>query len=463
MKRPNVLYLHSHDTGRHIAPYGYDVPTPHLLDLAGRGVTFRNAFCVSPTCSPARAGLLTGQWPHQCGQWGLCNRGYPLEHPERHLAHTLNRAGYRTCLMGVQHVSDDEAATGYAHIAPEVVGYHWGGRNDATDAAAVAGRVASWLDDHGRSAGPWFIDAGMIQTHTGAWPLVPDEAVPSAAEVNRARPPAIVPDTEEARHWYAMHRVMARQLDDGVGRILARLDALGLRDDTLVIFTTDHGLGLPTAKCNLTDAGLEVALILHGPGGFEGGRTLHPMVDHLDLYPTVCDLADIERPGWLEGRPLQPLVRGEVDRLHDALFSEINVHGGPQPERSVRTERHRLVRRWSTTQQVKHNCDPKPVRDHMAAAGWPERMPPGRPARGGANDLLFDLQLDPTHRVDRSGDPPYADAYADLTGRLERWMRRTNDPLLQGAGSTPGPRPFESPPRPDASIGGKRPVAASPP
>ena len=435
MKPPNLLYLHSHDSGRHLAPYGYDVPTPHLSALANCGVTFRNAFCVSPTCSPARAGLLTGQWPHQCGQFGLCNRGYPLEHPERHLAHTLNAAGYRTCLMGVQHVCVDEAAAGYSYIAPEVVGYHWGGRNDATDAAAVAERVASWLDDHGTSNGPWFIDAGVVQTHTGAWPLVPEGAMPTPAEVDRARPPAIVPDTEEARHWYALHRVMARQMDDGVGRILAKLDALGLRDNTLVVFTTDHGLGLPTAKCNLTDAGLEVALILHGPGGFTGGRTVHPMVDQLDLFPTLCDVAGIERPGWLEGRSLAPLVRGEVDELHDALFSEINVHGGPQPERSVRTERHRLVRRWSTAEQVRHNCDSKAVRDGMIRAGWPERMPAGRPTGDGANDLLFDLALDPTHRVDRSGDERYDDVRAELAGRLERWMRRTDDPLLRGAGA----------------------------
>ena len=439
MKRPNVLYLHSHDTGRHIGPYGYDVPTPHLSALADRGVTFRNAFCVSPTCSPARAGLLTGQWPHQCGQFGLCNRGYPLKHPERHLAHALNAAGYRTCLMGVQHVSDDEAATGYAHIAPEVMGYHWGGRNPETDAAAVAERVEGWLEEHGRSGGPWFIDAGVIQTHTGAWPLVPDDAKPTAKEIDRARPPAIVPDTEEARRWYALHRVMARQMDDGVGRIVAKLDALGLRDDTLVVFTTDHGLGLPTAKCNLTDAGLEVALILQGPGGFNGGRTMHAMVDHLDLFPTVCDVAGIERPDWLESRSLGPLVRGETEELHGELFSEINVHGIPQPERSVRTERYRLVRRWSTAEQVRDNCDPKPTRDRMIEAGWPERFPEGRAVDAGVGDVLFDLDLDPTHRVDRSGDGRYAEVYAELAARLEGWMQRTGDVLLRGADALPAP------------------------
>ena len=89
--RPNVLYLHSHDTGRYVQPYGHPVPTPAYQRLAQEGVLFRQNFCLGPTCSPSRAALLTGQTPHSCGQLGLAHRGFELQHPERHLAWALRR------------------------------------------------------------------------------------------------------------------------------------------------------------------------------------------------------------------------------------------------------------------------------------------------------------------------------------------------------------------------------------
>jgi len=78
MARPNILYLHSHDTGRTIQPYGHAVATPHLQRLADQGVLFRRAFCAAPTCSPSRAALLTGQCPHSSGMLGLAHRGFRL-------------------------------------------------------------------------------------------------------------------------------------------------------------------------------------------------------------------------------------------------------------------------------------------------------------------------------------------------------------------------------------------------
>ena len=433
---PNLLYLHCHDAGRHLGPYGYPVPTPNLGRLARGGVTFRNAFCVSPTCSPARAGLLTGQYPHQCGQFGLSNRGFPLEHLERHVARTLGDAGYRTALVGVQHVARTETDLPYGHVAPEIVGYALGEAEEAATAASVAGRAVDWLEAHGR-AGPWFLDAGTLETHAGTWKLL-DEA--ELATDPTARPPAVVPDGPEARSYYSRHIAMARRLDDAVGRILERLDALGLAENTLVVFTTDHGLGVPTAKCNLTDAGLEVALLMRGPG-LPAAAHVEAVVSHLDVFPTLLGLAGVERPAWYEGRSLLPAARGLAGRVHEATFGEMNWHGGPQPARSVRTDRFKLIRRWHDADALAYNTDARPVRQPMLDAGWPHRLPPGREA-GAARDVLFDLALDPTERCDRSGDPAYDAAYHDLAGRLARWMRDTHDPLLGGVAALPEPRPF---------------------
>ena len=99
---PNILYLHSHDTGRYIQPYGYAVPTPHIQKLAEEGILFRQAYCAAPTCSPSRASLLTGQCPHSNGMLGLAHRGFALNDYHRHILHTLRPAGYFSAEVGTQ-------------------------------------------------------------------------------------------------------------------------------------------------------------------------------------------------------------------------------------------------------------------------------------------------------------------------------------------------------------------------
>src|SRR5450755_1802541 len=92
----NILYLHSHDSGRYLSPYGYPVPTPNLRRLAAEGVVFRRAFSAAPTCSPSRASLLTGQCAHQNGMLGLAHRGFSMTDYRRHIVHTLRNAGYHS-------------------------------------------------------------------------------------------------------------------------------------------------------------------------------------------------------------------------------------------------------------------------------------------------------------------------------------------------------------------------------
>src|SRR3954451_12614106 len=116
LTRPNIVYLHSHDTGRHIQPYGHQVPTPNIQRLAEQGVLFRQAFSAAPVCSPSRAALLTGEYSHTNGMLGLAHRGYRLNDVTHHLVHTLCRAGYTSALAGEQYLSTDLADLGYDEI-----------------------------------------------------------------------------------------------------------------------------------------------------------------------------------------------------------------------------------------------------------------------------------------------------------------------------------------------------------
>ena len=152
--KPNIIYLHSHDTGRYIQPYGHNIPTPNLMRLAGEGVLFRQAFCAAPTCSPSRAALLTGQSAHSSGMIGLVNRGFGLRDTSQHLLHTLRANGYQTVLAGLQHLHRDPAALGFDQIiAPS-------GRMTAQNVAPVA---ADFLTN--APSQPFFMDNGFFETH----------------------------------------------------------------------------------------------------------------------------------------------------------------------------------------------------------------------------------------------------------------------------------------------------------
>src|SRR3954454_10871451 len=120
---PNILYIHSHDTGRYVQPYGFQVPTPNIQMLADQGVLFREAFCAAPTCSGSRASLLTGQYCHNNGMMGLAHRGWSLNDYGKHWVHTLREAGYRSVLIGEQHISEDPAVIGYDDVI-EVDSHH---------------------------------------------------------------------------------------------------------------------------------------------------------------------------------------------------------------------------------------------------------------------------------------------------------------------------------------------------
>ena len=113
---PNILYIHSHDTGRYVQPYGFQVPTPNIQMLADQGVLFRQAFCAAPTCSGSRASLLTGLYCHNNGMFGLAHRGWRLNDYDQHWVHTLRGVGYRSILIGEQHISRDPDAIGYDEV-----------------------------------------------------------------------------------------------------------------------------------------------------------------------------------------------------------------------------------------------------------------------------------------------------------------------------------------------------------
>jgi N-sulfoglucosamine sulfohydrolase len=178
-------------------------------------------------------------------------------------------------------------------------------------------------------------------------------------------------------------------------------------------------------KCNLTDHGIGVMMILRSPGGFAGGRACDAMVSQIDVVPTICELAGIDAPPWVEGRSLLPLVRGEADEIHEEIFAEVSYHVAYEPMRAVRTRRWKYIRRFHDRRTpMLNNCDDSPSKTLLVESGWRDR-----PVEA---EQLFDLAFDPAEACNLAAEPAHAATLARMRGRLEAWMRRTNDPLLRG-------------------------------
>jgi len=226
----------------------------------------------------------------------------------------------------------------------------------------------------------------------------------------------------------ASYQASARELDRGVGTILAALDAAGLAETTIVISTTDHGLAFPGMKGTVGAHGTGVSLIMRGPGGFSGGKVSDALVSHIDIVPTLCALLAIPRPDWAQGHSLVPLVaqdRADATEVNDAVFTELTYHVSYEPQRAVRTKRWTYIRRFGDRAlPVVANSDDSPTRELWLAAGWAQIPRPF--------EALYDNLLDPVQRDNLAADAAQAGILADLRSRLDTWMRDTGDPLLDG-------------------------------
>ena len=410
--KPNILYLHSHDTGRYVQPYGLAIPTPNIQRLAEEGILFRQAFSAAPTCCPSRAALLTGQCPHSAGMVGQITRGFALRDYQQHVVHTLRCAGYCSTLIGMQHVARDPRLIGYDQII-DLPSRH---------VEHVAPAAARFLA--AAPAEPFFLAVGFAETHR------PYPSPGPAEDPRYTAPPRPLPDDPRIRKDMAAFAASARVFDAGVGQVLAALDASPFRDNTLVICTTDHGIAFPGMKGTLTDGGLGVMLILRGPDNVRGGRTCAALVSQIDLYPTLCQMAGIDTPPWVEGVSMLPLIQGRRGEIRDQVFGETNYHAAYDAQRAVRTKRWKYIRRFDQRcKPVACHVDDSGSKDVWLEHGWSEQHV--------ATEQLYDLVLDPLEQRNLAEDPRHADTLTELRGRLAAWMQETDDPLLTGPVAAP--------------------------
>jgi len=419
--KPDIILFHCHDLGRWLPCYGMrSVPAPGIARFAASAVVFDDAHAAAPLCSPARAALFTGQSPYRNGVQGLAHDGWRYRAGVSTLPELLRPHGYHSALVGLQHENVDPTVIGF----DECVGLGFLPRTEQVVDAGV-----QWLQGLASSEerDPVFATVGVWEVHR-PWPAHDyDAADPATVEV-----PGYLPDNVHTRNDIASFYGSIAQMDAGFTRLLAAVDEC-LGAETMVIFTTDHGVPFPRAKSTLYDAGTGVSLIIRPPASWGSAPAHVPdLVSHQDIVPTILELAGAspqELDGF-EGVSLLSRLRGGatadrpvgLDRAEERiLFTSKTYHDSFDPKRAARSCDYVYIKNYADGPllELAADLEGSETRRGMGEAHLDPRPP----------EELYDRRKDPDELVNVISDDAHASARERLRSELRRWLEVTGDPI----------------------------------
>ncbi len=431
-KRPNILFAISDDQSYpHCSAYGDPVVrTPAFDRVAREGVLFTRAFCATPSCTPSRGAILTGQVPFRLKEnanlWSTLRPEFPV-YPD-----LLEQAGY---------------VVGCTSKGWGPGNYRAGGRN-RNPAGPGFRSFEAFLRK--RPAGkPFCFWLGSTDPHR---PYQRGSGRKSGKDPDKVRVPGYLPDVPLVRNDMLDYYVEIEQWDRKVGNALKLLEQAGELDNTLVVVTSDNGMPFPRAKCTLYDSGTRMPLAIMWPSQVKGGRTVEDFVGLTDMAPTFLEAAGVEVPDQVTGRSLLDVLRsgksGRVDPKRDKVFTGRERHvyfregGEGYPARAVRTDRYLYVSnfapdRWPAGPPPGYpDCDGSPTKFHMIEHKDEKRIRnqfrlafEKRPA-----EELYDVASDPDQLQNVAAAPEHAEAKAKLRAELDSWMKAMEDPRAFGKG-----------------------------
>lgn len=414
--RPNVLLLMSDDLATTLGCYGHpQAQTPHLDTLAQRGVLFERAYCQFPHCNPSRSSMLTGLRPNTTRVTNNEDNLYENIPGIVTLPHLFRQHGYATARCGkIFHLGvptglesmDDPQAWDFGTpfkderpfppARPSAVkvatgqrqGLRWteatGADDDLVDGNFTKTAI-EWLEQRD-PAKPFFLAVGFHRPHLPLvapakyFDLYPLEAItlPDAPPDDEADIPpparngavpgyALTATSDQRRAAIRGYLACVSYVDAQAGRVLAALDRLKLTDNTIIVFTGDHGWHLGEHnlwhKRSLFEECTRVPFIVAAPGASAGGQRTSSLVELLDVFPTLCDLCGVPAPASVQGKSLRPVLNDVRATVHDAAFTQ--ARRGANAEfwgRTIRTPRWRYTD-WNAgaagSELYDHSADPQ--------------------------------------------------------------------------------------------------------
>lgn len=418
--KQNILMMISHDSGRMFSNYGYKVDTPHFDSLAKNSTQFDNFYCSAPQCSPSRGSILTGKYPHNNGLIGLAHLGFSINSENTTLPKELSKAGYESVLIGLSHET--------IHEPPEIkdlvfssttkLGYDKYISVEGDRAPKVADTVINFLKKRD-SDNPFYLNVGFFETHREF-----DEYEPYADNFEEVEVFDFLKDDEGIREDISLFNGSLKVLDSSVGKIVDFIENSHYKDNTIIIFTTDHGVAFPGAKGTLKESGLGTALVISIPGSEQNNKKKKALLCNVDLMPTILELVDIPVPKNIDGESFAALLYTEKDTGREEFFTELTWHDNYHPMRGIRTKLYSYVRNFEDGPKVY-----MPLDAHLSPSGKSMRDQLYVPNE---SEELYDLTKDPQESTNLINDDEYKKIAIELRGKVKKWMKETNDPLLKG-------------------------------
>jgi N-sulfoglucosamine sulfohydrolase len=425
-RKPNIILFITHDQGQFLGCYDSvqtpnSLSTPNLDQIANDGVKFINYFCTAPQCSPSRGSIMTSKYPHQNGLMGLVNRGWTLPLENKTLPMYLKENGYSTHLIGLQHESLNPSDLGYDTLTERFFSKKGVEIGFLYNCKLVEEECLKFFNNHKNNDAPFFLNIGVEEVHR-PFKIWGDPVEPESVKI-----PPFLPDNDIIRKELAEYYGAINRVDETIGKIIKMMQENGLTQNTLFIFTTDHGSPFPRTKCTLYDPGIKTILIMYQYGNnlFNGGKVIDTLLSNIDLLPTLLELIGGEIPENIEGKSFLPILRGEKKEIRKEIFTEKTFHELYDPIRGIRTDRYKYIRNF-----VKSNTlyqMPSPIL--MSPFGKYMKDEYNQPR---ADEELYDLKNDPIERINLIKSPEYKEIAESLRNKLNLWLKNTNDPILKG-------------------------------
>lgn len=460
----NILFFLTEDQSPDLGILGTEgLDTPNLDALATSGINFTRAFALSPVCSPSKMSLFTGTYPHENSATRNVSN-YGLDFPLTGDPSDLQRGGVHEDLPTLIEVLRDRgwftAISSKSHVQPiRKFPYH-SGLGLGVSYPRVPEEVTDYVNQTVNDAGdrPFFLCLNVAAPHlpfriiainNGVWDpsggLLGDGGVTNV-DPNAISVPSSFPAVPAVRQDFADYYGAIEIIDDFYAAARDALIANGIADNTLIVFTSDHGSGFARSKQSIY--GLHVPLLIDGPG-VSGGRTLSTPISHLDLMPTFLDYADIPQMPSLKGKSLLPVLAGDngfADRatILTATHEKYDARGVTDGQYYYIRNLRQVDAQNTLGQPTGYNYPQAALNadQYTSADPWYNRSFDAIKADSStpqyellrqilegdlADEELYDLNVDPWCTYNLADDPSYASIKANLQSELANWRIQTDD------------------------------------
>jgi len=406
------------------------IKTPNIDRLAGDGMMFHQAFLTTSSCSPSRASIITGTYPHQTDAEQL---HWEIPPDKITFVEKLKEAGYWTAQAGKWHMGD-HMKDRFDFLAQENIDALRASVGDLPEADGSGSHLWVPLLEHRPDNQPFFLWLAAVDPHRGYEKGIIDE--PHTAE-DVILPP-YVPDTEAVRRDFAMYYDEVSRLDQYVGKIVEILYRQGISDNTVILFISDNGRPFPRDKTTLYDSGIKTPWIIKWPDKIIPGSVTESLVSSIDIAPTFLTLAGIEPFESLPGLDFSPILTDPDVEIRNRIYAQAHWHDHENFVRSVRDERFNYIRNFFNDLPRTPPADAltsptfgdiRKLEHSGELDAWQKELYFGpRP-----EEELYDVANDPHELKNLAGDPDYQQVLDRMRKELQEFMESHEDgvPLLR--------------------------------